>query len=146
MITTPGRRRTTAATILLASAMATGVAAMAAIPIKVTQRDLVSRCFNGNAVDAGTRDWEVAPGPVTLAFSMRGQARPGRSLPDAGTAEVTFTAEAGHRYEVEVRADAAAFSSRAWQAGEWIPVVRDRSTDRIVSDAARWVDPVCQGR
>jgi hypothetical protein len=114
------------------------------IEVKVTQRDLVPRCVNGRPVEAGTRQWRVEPGPMTLAFSMRGQERPGRPLPDPGTAEVTFTAEAGHRYEVEVRADSAAFSARAWTAREWIPVVRDRSTDRIVSDAARWVGPACQ--
>jgi hypothetical protein len=127
-----------------ALAGALGLAAPAGIPIRVTQRDLVARCFNGADVNASTRAWDVAPGPVTLAFSMRGQERPGRSLPDPGTAEVTFTAETGHRYEVEVRADGAAFSARAWTAGEWIPVVRDRTTDRVVSDAARWVGPECR--
>lgn len=119
-------------------------AADGTIEVKVTQRDLVARCVDGRSVDAGTRTWKVDPGPMTLAFSMRGQERPGRSLPDPGTAAVTFTAEAGHRYEVEVRADTAAFSSRAWKAGQWIPVVRDRTTNRVVSDAARWVGSQCE--
>ena len=132
----------------LVTAMATGVATAAAaeIPVQVTQRDLVARCFNGSGVDEKTRKWDVAPGPVTLAFSMRGQERPGRTLPDPGTAEITFTAEAGHRYDVEVRADANAFSTRAWSANQWLPVVRDRTSDRIVSDAVRWVGAACATR
>ena len=130
---------------LLVGIFSVAAAADTVVPVRLTQRDLVARCFNGTAVDPATRAWEVAPGPVTLAFSMRSQARAGRSVPDAGTAAVTFTAEAGHRYEVEIRADAAAFSSRSWRAGEWLPVVRDRTTDRIVSDAARWGDSACSG-
>ena len=140
MITTPGRRRTTAATIRSPARWPTGAAAMAAHP---GQGDAAGP--GGALASTETRSTPArATGRSRQAPSRwrsRCRDRPGPAgpLPAAGTAEVTFTAEAGHRYEVEVRADAAAFSSRAWQAGEWIPVVRDRSTDRIVSDAARWV-------
>jgi hypothetical protein len=131
---------------LLGTVAAAGVDADADIRVRVTQRYLVARCFNGNAVDPGTRKWDVAPGPVTLAFSMRSEPRGGGPAPDSGTATISFTAETGHRYEVEVRADPATFSSRVWRAGEWIPVVRDRTTDRIVSDAARWTEEDCAAR
>lgn len=147
MMQTHRRMSAAVAMFLLGGAMGSGVAAAdGTIQVKVTQRDLVARCVDGQAVDAGTRAWKVQPGPMTLAFSMRGQERPGRSLPDPGTAEISFTAETGHRYEVEVRADSAASSARAWRAGEWVPVVRDRTTDRVVSDAARWVAAGCTAR
>ena len=42
---------------------------------------------------------------------------------------LAFDAHTGHRYEVEVRADAEAFSSRRWKAGSWTPVVRDRTVE-----------------
>lgn len=129
--------------LALGSALTLEVAADATIGIKVTQRDLVARCFNARAVDTGTREWKVEPGPVALAFSMRSRPRPGGEAAESGTAAIAFTAEAGHRYEVEVRADPAVYSSRVWRKGEWIPVVRDRTTDRIVSDEARWVASAC---
>ena len=78
---------------------------------------------------------------LSLVVTMRQQARPGRSLPEPGIALVTFTAEPDHRYEVEVRAEPAAFSARAWRATEWTPVVRDRTVDRIVSHPPEWRDP-----
>jgi len=37
-----------------------------------------------------------------------------------------------------VRADSTAFSTRVWRSGEWTPVVRDRTTDRIVSSTPVW--------
>jgi hypothetical protein len=134
------------ATSLIGITAAVGVAADETIRVRVTQRYLVARCFNGNAVDPGTRTWEVAPGLVTLRFSMRSEPRTGGPAPDSGTATISFKAETGHRYEVEVRADAATFSSRVWRANEWTPVVRDRTTERIVSDAARWSEAGCSER
>jgi hypothetical protein len=77
---------------------------------------------------------------------MRNQPRPGRAPAgdaDPGTAIVRFTPEPGHRYEVEVRADAAAFSARVWPKGHWTPVVRDRTTDRVVSGDPEWTAPPC---
>jgi hypothetical protein len=47
---------------------------------------------------------------------------------------------------VEVRAEQEAYYTRTWRAGEWQPVVRDRTTDRVVSDQARWVEAGCQPR
>jgi hypothetical protein len=61
-----------------------------------------------------------------------------------GVAVVAFTLEAGHKYEVEVRASPTAFSSRTWERGEWKPVVRDRTIDRIVSGEPRWSGSVCE--
>ena len=133
-------------TVLIGITGAAGVVADEAIRVGVTQRYLVARCLNGHAVDPGTRKWDVAPGLVTLAFTMRSEPRTGGAVPDPGTATISFKAETGHRYEVEVRADAATFSSRVWRASEWIPVVRDRTTDRIVSDAARWSEAGCSER
>ena len=134
------------AIVMIGITVPVGLAADEPIRVRVTQRYLVARCFNGNAVDPGTRQWNVAPGRVTLAFSMRSEPRSGGPAPDSGTATVSFEAETGHRYEVEIRADAATFSSRVWRANEWIPVVRDRTTDRIVSDAARWSEAGCSER
>jgi hypothetical protein len=134
------------ATLLIGITAAVGVAADETIRVRVTQRYLVARCFNGNAVDPGTRTWDVAPGLVTLTFSMRSEPRTGGPAPDSGTATISFKAETDHRYEVEVRADATSFSNRVWRANEWTPIVRDRTTERIVSDAARWSEAGCSER
>jgi hypothetical protein len=61
-----------------------------------------------------------------------------------GVATVRFALEAGHRYEVEVRAPALSFSWRVWVQGEWKPVVRDRTVDRIVSSEPEWTSEGCQ--
>jgi hypothetical protein len=113
------------------------------VRLAVTQRDLVPECLNGSSVERGRRDWTIVPGQVSLVLSMRSQARPGRPQPDSGRASISFTAEAGHRYEVEVRAEPEAFSSRAWRAGEWTPVVRNRTTDRLVSSEPQWAAGSC---
>ncbi|MDH4064064.1 MAG: hypothetical protein OEW19_06665 [Acidobacteriota bacterium] len=114
-----------------------------AIPLRVTQRDLVPGCLNGRAVPQSTRAWDVEPGPVWLVLSMRNARRPGRVTPEAGWASISFTAEASHRYEVEVRAGHMAFSTRRWRQGEWTPVVRDRTTNTIVSGEPEWTDGQC---
>lgn len=122
------------------------VAGLGSAPVsrlRVTQRDLVPICLNDQAVRSGTRSWGLEPGPVSLALSMRVNPRPGQIAIDPGIAAVTFTAEADHRYEVEVRAEPMVFSTRAWTAREWTPVVRDRTTDRVVSSEPRWVDKPC---
>ncbi len=78
---------------------------------------------------------------------MRNQPRPGMAPADGadpGTAIVRFSPESGHRYEVEVRADATTFSTRVWPQGEWTPVVRDRTAERIVSSDPEWGAPPCQ--
>ena len=80
---------------------------------------------------------------------MRNQPRPGMAPAgdsDPGTALVRFTPEPGHRYDVEVRADATTFSTRVWPKGAWLPVIRDRTTERIVSGDPEWAAPPCAPR
>lgn len=114
--------------------------------IAVTQRALVVQCVDGAAVPAERRSWTVGA-PVTLAVTMRNQPRPGVASADPGTAVVRFTPEPGHRYEVEVQADATAFSTRVWPQGQWTPVVRDRTVDVIASGPPEWVaSPPCMPR
>jgi hypothetical protein len=117
--------------------------------LAITQPALIVQCFNGTVAAPRTRSWTVT-GPVTLALTMRNQPRPGMAPAgdsDPGTAVIDFTPEPGHRYEVEVRAAAATFSQRVWPKGGWTPVVRDRTTDSIVSGTAEWADsPPCAPR
>ncbi len=108
----------------------------------VTQRALVVQCLNGAAVPDGRRSWTVTE-PVTLAVTMRNQPRSGISAADSGTAVVQFTPEPGDRYEVEVRSDATRFAVRVWPQGQWTPVVRDRTTDAVVSGPPEWTAPPC---
>ncbi len=98
------------------------------------------QCRDGAAVAASLRRWRQPPAPVTLAVTMRNDPRRGIAAADPGTAVVTFTAEAGHRYEVEVRAEMMRFAVRVWPKGQWTPVVRDRTTETIVSGPATWAD------
>jgi hypothetical protein len=141
--------RVTESIVVVLSLISASIAAADAQPsearLRVTQRALVVQCFNGAPVAARTRAWTVTA-PVTLAVTMRNQPRPGMAHAgdaDAGTAIVQFTPEPGHRYEVEVRADAAAFSARVWPKGGWVPVVRDRTADRVVSGEPEWATPPC---
>jgi len=113
--------------------------------LAITQPALVVQCFNGSAVTPRTRSWTVTT-PVVLALTMRNEPRPGMAPAgdiDPGTATITFTPEPGHRYEVEVRAEPMRFSTRVWPRGEWTPVVRDRTTDAVVSGAPVWDAPPC---
>lgn len=111
--------------------------------LTVTHRALVPLCFNSATVK-DTRHWKVDSTPVTMAFTMRNQPRTngqphqrGADMP-SGVAVISFVPEPGHTYEVEVRADAMAYSRRVYPEGEWMPVVRDRTTDQIVSSAPEW--------
>ncbi|MGE0362433.1 MAG: hypothetical protein AB7H93_15625 [Vicinamibacterales bacterium] len=108
--------------------------------LRVTQRALVVQCVNGAAVGARERRWRLPPAPVTLAVTMRNDPRPGIVAADAGTAVIGFTPVAGHRYELEVRSAPTRFAVRVWPKGEWTPVVRDRTTDTIVSGPPEWAD------
>ena len=135
-------------TTLLVTLALSACALVAAAPVsrlRVTHRDLVPMCLDGRPVPAGTRGWDLEPGHVSLVFSMRVDPRPGQTVTEPGMAAIGFTAEANHRYEVEVRADPMAFSTRAWRAREWTPVVRDRTVDRIVSSDPQWVASPCHG-
>lgn len=119
--------------------------------VKVTQRYLESVCLDGAPVKPGERNWRLGVGAHSLAFTMRNDPRQGvephqRIEPKGapGVAEVSFTLEASHKYEVEVRASAMAFSTRVWERGEWRPVVRDRTADRVISGEPQWRDSGCQ--
>jgi hypothetical protein len=113
--------------------------------VKVTQKYLWPLCLNGAPVTPGERRWRLPLQTQSLAFTMRSTGQ-GAAAPDggAGVALVHFTPEAGHRYEIEVRAPAASYSYRAWKQGEWKPVVRDRTSDRIVSDEPAWTNSACR--
>lgn len=109
--------------------------------VRVTHRNLIATCVAGKPAGK-TRSWQLS-GPTTLTFTMRNDPRPGVTNVNPGWATIAFTPEAGHEYEVEVRGDAAAFSQRVWKAGDWRPVVRNRTTDRIVSGDPQWVASGC---
>jgi hypothetical protein len=125
--------------VLFAGAVAGGAASAPDLArLKVTRSDLIPQCLDGTPVPSGKRSWDLPAGESSLVFSMRSQPRHGETAPDSGWAAITFAAEPGHQYEAEVRADSTAFSTRLWHAGEWTPVVRDRTTDRIVSTTPVW--------
>ena len=131
------------AALVIASASITLGASEPQATLKVTHRALVPLCFNSSSV-TDTRQWTVDSNPVTLAFTMRNQPRSGiRNVPP-GMAVISFVPEPGHRYEVEVRADATAYSRRVYPEGEWMPVVRDRTTDQIVSGTPQRTDGACR--
>ncbi len=114
--------------------------------VKVTQSHLAPTCLDGHST-GNKRAWSMAAGEHTMAFTMRNEPRPGvaaESAASPGVATVTFTLEAGHDYEVEVRAEPATFSRRVWERQQWNPVVRDRTADRIVSSEARWTGEECR--
>jgi hypothetical protein len=110
--------------------------------LKVTHRALVPLCVN-SAPANHARQWTVESGPMTLALTMKNQPRPGIGNEPAGVAVISFLPEPGHVYEVEVRADAMAFSRRVYPKGEWTPVVRDRTINRIVSGEPEWIGGQC---
>jgi hypothetical protein len=105
--------------------------------VKITQKHLVVVCLDGAAVNTRERKWRLEVRPHAVTFTM------GKDSVRAGYATVRFTPEVGHEYEVEVRAPATTFSRRVWERGEWTPVVRDRTTNRIVSDEPEWSESTC---
>jgi len=107
--------------------------------VRVTQRALVVRCLGDTPVAAKTRTWRLPAEPAVLTVSMRNDPRPGVADADPGFAILRFTPEPGHRYDLEVRAEATAFARRVWPRGQWTPVVRDRTTDAIVSGPPEWI-------
>ncbi len=112
--------------------------------VRISNSHLEIACLDGKAVPAGQRKWKLPAREVSMTFTMRNKPRVGRPGADAGFASISFTPEDGHTYEIEVRSDPMLYSSRVWPQGEWRVVVRDRTTDRIVSSEPRWVDgPVC---
>jgi hypothetical protein len=111
----------------------------AASAVRLTNSHLVAICMDGKAVAKETRKWDLTA-PVVLTLSMRNEPRPGVDNAAPGLAVITFTPEHGHRYEVEVRASITANAERVWRRGQWSPVVRDRTSDRIVSGEPQWLD------
>jgi hypothetical protein len=101
--------------------------------------------LNNAPVKSGDRQWSLPPTEQSFVFTMRNEPREGTSgaAVAAGNAVVKFTPEAGHRYEVEVRAPAMTFTSRVWQRGEWSPVIRDRTVDRVASSDPTWIETGC---
>jgi len=116
------------------------------VEVKVTQKYLVPACLNGRPVDAGERRWRLAPGSHSLAFTMHNAPRQAVAGADVapGIAVVRFMLDAEHKYEVEIRAPATTFASRVWKNGDWKPVVRDRTVDRIVSSEPEWLAAGCE--
>ena len=80
---------------------------------------------------------------MQLTFTMRNEPRPGVANHEPGLAVISFSPEVNHRYEIEIRADVESYSTRVWARGEWKPVVRDRTTDAIVSSEPRWIERGC---
>lgn len=123
--------------------------AIALTEVRVTQRYLEPLCLNGASVKPGEREWTLGAGAHSLTFTMwnaprrQAEPEPGIDAKTAGMATVSFTLETGHQYEVEVRAPAATFSLRVWERGDWSPVVRDRTADRIVSGDPTWDAASC---
>lgn len=124
----------------------TGDGASPLVEVKVTQKFLQPLCLNGVPVKRGERRWRLGLREHSLAFTMRNQPRPGAPDSDAtpGVAVIGFTPEAGHRYEVETRAPESTYSWRVWKRGEWKPVVRDRTVERVVSTEPEWRESPCQ--
>ena len=116
-----------------------GLAADAAprVDVTITQRALVAVCLNGRKIDTTERKWRMEARPHAVTFTM------GDDAQRAGYATIRFTPEAGHKYEIEVRAPATSFSTRVWERGTWTPAVRDRTGDRIVSGEPEWSDDAC---
>ena len=125
----------------IAFAITTLTAIQQTADVRVSNAHLQTACVDGKPSDR--RTWELAQRETTMVFTMRNQPRLGRDGAEAGFAAITFTPEPGHTYEIEVRAEPSHYSDRVWPKGAWRPVVRDRTTDRIVSSAPRWVHSPC---
>ena len=107
--------------------------------VRITNANLQIACLDGKVVVAGQRKWQLPERAVAMTFTMRNEPRAGRPGAEAGFATITFTPQDGHTYEIEVRSDPALYSSRVWPKGEWRAVVRDRTTDNIVSSEPHWL-------
>lgn len=135
--------RTTCAALILVGASAAAAHAAGDAGVKVTHRHLVPVCMGGAPVTSGHRAWKVADVPVTMTFTMKNAPRPGIEDQAPGYATVTFTPVAGHRYEIEVRADATTFSRRVWPEGRWAPQIHDRTVDTVLAVSPTWGPAQC---
>ena len=114
-------------------------AAQPTADVRVSNSHLQTACVNGKT--SKERKWELPQRDTTMTFTMRNQPRTGRPpRAEAGFATIAFTPVPGHIYEIEVRSDPMMYSTRVWPKGEWRPVVRDRTTDQIISGELRWSD------
>ena len=124
------------AVVLLLAAPPKGKVIRAEVDIK--QKLLVPGCVDGTPMKPYQRRWRLELRPHTASFTMGSDPR------QAGFATVRFTPVANHKYEIEVRTeDAMAFARRTFKRGKWKPVVRDKTTDRIVSSEPEWSDIAC---
>lgn len=126
---------------IIVAATAAAADAQAPADLKVSHSHLVVTCFNATAI-SGERKWRVTA-PVSITATMRNEPRPGVADAAPGLAVIAFTPEPGHKYEIEVRGNSGMFSRRVWPRGDWTAVVRDRTTDRIVSSAPQWIESGC---
>jgi hypothetical protein len=136
----------TAALLLLTSVPLEPGQSSNAVDVKVTQKYLMPVCLDERRVAPGERDWRLSPGSHSLAFTMRNASRRGveGAAVAPGIAVVRFILDPEHTYEVEIRAPAATFASRVWKRGDWKPVVRDRTANRIVSGEPEWLAAGCE--
>jgi hypothetical protein len=106
--------------------------------VDVKQKLLVPGCLDGTPLKPYQRRWRLELRPHTASFTMGSDPR------QAGFATVRFTPVGNHKYEIEVRTeDSMAFARRIFKRGTWKPVVRDRTTNRIVSSEPEWSDVAC---
>ena len=133
--------RIIAGVCLAVSILEASADAQAPAKVRVTNSHLQVACVDGRP--SAQRKWELPARPVSMIFTMRNQPRTGRPGADAGWAAIEFTPQPGHAYEIEVRSEPLRYSDRVWPKGEWRPVVRDRTTDQIVSGEPAWFDHAC---
>jgi hypothetical protein len=112
--------------------------------VRITNAHLVAACVDGKPVEAGERRWRGTES-MSMTFTMRNAPRTGRPDAAPGYAAIAFTPERGHVYEIEVRSDPQLYSARVWPKGEWKPVVRDRTTNQIISSEPQWSDAAACG-
>ena len=134
-----------AALILLVVASIGASNAQQPADVKVTQKYLVPVCLDGVPVKPGERRWKLSAAEHSMTFTMRNNPRKGMMTtpPAPGVAVIKFTVEAGHKYELETRAESTTYSTRVWERGAWSPAVRDRTADRVVATEPVWIDGGC---
>jgi hypothetical protein len=133
-----------AALLLAGDIHAQSAAAAPTASLRITQRALVAMCMNDVPVESSKRRWTIGPQEVRLTVTMRNEPRHAHEVAGpAGRAAIAFRPEPGHRYEIEVRADSQSFARRVWTARNWTPVVRDRTTEQIVSTPPDWSPAAC---
>ena len=134
------------AALMLSSLLLSGLLLEASqlADVRISNTHLQIACLDARPVEAGRRKWDLPERAVSMTFTMRNRPRAGRTGAAAGFASIDFTPQPGHVYEIEVRSDPMRYSERVWPKGEWRAVVRDRTTDQIISGEPQWSDsPPC---